>query len=214
MSLFGKGVCRGCGDRLLPNALAGYCPPCRWEWPVFSEGNPARILAEQRAGISLLALGMRMTQNSDTQEVLHRMKYGSLPTVGRELGHWMAMNWQPPKRSAVLVPVPLHRRRKLRRGFNPSQALAEGLSKGWNLEVCVGLLERIRHGKSLTASGRSARMDWIQHAYAVRSPRDRGPCDVLLVDDVLTTGATVHACRKQLEAAGHRVLGGAWLAMA
>ena len=90
--------------------------------------------------------------------------------------------------------------------------MAEGLATGWGRELCPDLLRRVRHRPSLTASTRAARLEALTDMY--RADERAVTREVVLVDDVLTTGATFRVCRGVLEAAGHRVVGGVWLAMA
>jgi len=170
----------------------------------------------------VFGVGFRL--RNGTLDVLHRVKYGGFPREGRALGQWMAQGWRAPPPGSVLVPVPLHWRRRWRRGFNPPEAVAEGLTTGWGRELRPDLLRRVRHRASLTASTRAARQDALTDMYvagpknrrnvASEPPGDSAGCEVVLVDDVLTTGATFRVCRSVLEAAGHRVVGGVWLAMA
>lgn len=120
----------------------------------------------------------------------------------------------------MLVPVPLHWRRRWRRGFNPPQALAEGLAKEWTRKVRPEAMVRTRHRVSLTHASRTARLEALEATYHMNAvvpfDEDDGQAKppVVLVDDVLTTGATFRVCRKVLEEAGHEVLGGVWLALA
>jgi len=144
--------------------------------------------------------------------VVHRVKYGGFPSQGRALGQWMAQGWPAPPRDVVLVPVPLHWRRHVRRGFNPPQALAEGLATGWGCEVQPRLLRRLKHRVSLTSATRAARQSALCETFGVRE-HVRLPERVVLVDDVLTTGATFRACQQVLKVEGVEVVGGVWLAM-
>ena len=143
------------------------------------------------------------------------MKYGGFPKHGQALGLWMGRRWRAPPVNTVLVPVPSHWRRVWRRGFNPSEALCDGLAKAWNRDMSSTTLRRIRHRSSLTEATRGERLDSLEGMFESVS-RDTVACgqDVVLVDDVLTTGATFRACQKSLTAAGHNVLGGVWLALA
>ena len=208
---WGLGDCWQCGQTLAPNEVAGICPPCRWSWPTFVDGPSARMLGRERAGCDVYGLGFRLREG--THEVLHRTKYGGFPSRGRALGRWMAQGWKAPPKGTVLVPVPLHWRRLWRRGFNPPQAIAEGLASAWDCELHTDLLERVAHRASLTASSRAERQTSSGRAYACRA-RPGPAYSVVLVDDVLTTGATFQVCTGVLENAGMTVLGGAWLAMA
>jgi len=193
----------------VPNEVAGVCPPCRWAWPTMRACRATRILARERAGVEVLGLGFRLREG--THEVVHRVKYGGFPREGRALGQWMAQGWRAPPPGCVLVPVPLHWRRRLRRGFNPPEAVAEGLAEGWGREVRTNAMKRVGHRTSLTASTRAARLDALEGMYQAIPGLD--PLRVVLVDDVLTTGATFRVCQTALERHGHEVMGGVWLAV-
>ena len=235
---WGLGRCWSCGDPLVPNEVAGVCPPCRWEWPALDDAPSAQLLAAERTGSVAWGVGFRLRHGtghtaynqdvldamgptgSGTHAVVHRMKYGGFPRVGRELGKWLAKRWRAPPDNAVLVPVPLHWRRRWRRGFNPPQALAEGLAKEWTRVVLPEAMVRTRHRVSLTHASRTARLEALEATYHMNAvvpfdeDDDQAKPPVVLVDDVLTTGATFRVCRKVLEEAGHEVLGGVWLALA
>lgn len=208
-----RGRCWSCGERLLPNEVAGVCPPCRWQWPSLADDGTSCILARERSGFPVFGLGFRL--RPPTESVVHRMKYGGFPKHGQTLGMWMGRRWRAPPENTVLVPVPSHWRRVWRRGFNPSEALCAGLARVWNRDMSSKTLRRIRHRSSLTEATRGKRLDALEEMFEA-VPRDAIACGqgVVLVDDVLTTGATFRACQMALTAAGHNVLGGVWLAMA
>ena len=197
---------------MVPNEVAGMCPPCQWAWPSLPGSEAVQQLARERVGCAVYGLGFRL--RPDTHRVVHRAKYGGFPGDGRALGHWMAQGWPAPPRGVVRVPVPLHWRRHVRRGFNPSQALADGLATGWGCEVQPKLLRRLKHRVSLTSATRAARQSALRGAFGLREDcRTALPERVVLVDDVLTTGATFRACQQVLGAVGVEVVGGVWLAM-
>ena len=208
-----RGRCWSCGETLLPNEVAGVCPPCCWQWPSLADDLASCVLAKERAGLPVFGLGFRL--RPPTESVVHRMKYGGFPKHAKTLGMWMGGRWRPPPEKTTLMPVPSHWRRVWRRGFNPSEALCAGLAKVWNRDMSSTSLRRIQHRSSLTESTRGERLDALEGMFE-SVPRDMVACGqaVVLVDDVLTTGATFRACQKSLTAAGHRVLGGVWLALA
>ncbi|MGB2230656.1 MAG: ComF family protein [Flavobacteriales bacterium] len=208
----GLGRCWGCGTLLLANEVAGTCPGCRLAWPVLPPDASSLALGQLRAGARPWALGFRLCDDRGTSQVLHRMKYGGLAGPAKRLGRWMAATWPPPPHDTVLVPVPSHWRRWLRRGFNPSESLARGLSHTWGCSVEPSLLARSGHRRSLTGSSRAVRMRVLQACYV--SKPTATPRNVVLVDDVLTTGATYRICAQALAAEGHTCLGGVWLALA
>ena len=110
-----RGRCWSCGETLLPNEVAGVCPPCCWQWPSLADDGASCVLARERSGLPVFGLGFRLRQ--PTESVVHRMKYGGFPKHGQTLGMWMGGRWRAPPENVVLMPVPSHWRRVWRRGF-------------------------------------------------------------------------------------------------
>jgi len=100
----------------------------------------------------------------------------------------------------VVVPVPLHWTRRLRRGFNQAELLARGVASARGLPCAPDLLRRVRRGRRQRGLSRQARRAAFAGVFAA-PPQARG-ARVLLVDDVITTGATIAACAAALAAAG------------
>lgn len=169
------------------------------------------MLCQTRAGIRVFGVGFRLCQASGTHEVIHRTKYGAFPETAQSLGKWVAERWQPPPCHATLVPVPLHWRRRWKRGFNQAEAFAQGLSHAWGAKVNADILVRTIHKTSLTATSRAERQKALGHVFHA-PPHSGRP--VILVDDVLTTGATARICAEAMRRAGHEILGGVWMALA
>ena len=101
-----------------------------------------------------------------------------------------------------IVPVPLHRQRRLERGYNQSERLAAGLAAVLELPVEAERLTRPRPTRSQTALSKPERWRNVEAAFAVPDPGGVGGQRVLLVDDVLTTGATAVAAARALRSAG------------
>lgn len=108
----------------------------------------------------------------------------------------------------IIVPVPLHRRRLFTRRFNQAALLALELSRLSGIEAIPDLLSRTRHTPSQAGLGAADRQRNVRGAFAVRAGHDRSlaGAHVLLVDDVLTTGATVNACAAALRRSGARAI--------
>jgi ComF family protein len=110
---------------------------------------------------------------------------------------------EPLQRSTLIVPVPLHRQRESSRGFNQAEVISSALSKSINLPVDRVSLVRTKHSEKYRAGlDAKGRRDTVENSFAVRYPRLVAGEDILLVDDVFTTGATVACCANALISAG------------
>ncbi len=147
---------------------------------------------------------------------LHRFKYGARPDLAAQLAAVaeVALEQLDPAPDSILVPVPLHARRLAERGYNQSALLAGQLSRRHRLGFAPLGLRRIRPTDQQV--GRSRQQRWINvaEAFVVRQRRSLAERDVVLVDDVVTTGATATACIQPLRALGARVVGVVALARA
>ncbi len=134
-----------------------------------------------------------------SSRVVLRLKYARRPGFAHTIAGIIADRIPA---DGVLVPVPLHRWRLWNRGFNQSAAIARALQRRTHLPVQVETLRRARATPSLRGLGPRQRMRAVQGAFDVAGRFDGQ--HVLLVDDVLTTGATANACAKALKVAGAR----------
>jgi len=193
--------------------VAGVCSFCVMDWGIFESDVTSLTLFRERFYVEWIAVGFRLRE-SGTSAIIHRCKYGGDPKCIKILGSWMAHRWPPPPSGSVLTPVPIHWKRRLQRGYNQAQLFADGMAEVWGVEVDVGALIRVQHGKSLTGSSRQGRGEALKQTYGFdhKVLSDQRP--VILVDDVLTTGSTLRACRDILEKQGRKVVGAAVLAMA
>ncbi|MDX1478054.1 MAG: phosphoribosyltransferase family protein [Saprospiraceae bacterium] len=136
-----------------------------------------------------------------TQRLLHAIKYHRQRTAAQEIGRMYGHKLMEGGRFADLdavIPVPLHWRRRHRRGFNQSRAFASGLAAALGLPVLPHTLSRTRQTSTQTRKTRIERVDNLQSAFSVRRPEQLTGKHLLLVDDVLTTGATLEACAQAL----------------
>lgn len=151
-----------------------------------------------------------MSSRGVVRELIHGLKYHSMAWAARPLGE-MGFNGLCDPRLGdvpdVLVPVPLHPLRRRERGYNQSQLLAREMGRRSRIPV-AGLLRRVRNTPTQTHFDRARRMKNLKRAFVVASgmgERVRG-ANVLLVDDVVTTGSTFDECaRTLLEAGADRV---------
>ena len=147
------------------------------------------------------------------REAIHQLKYGNLralvvPLV-ELLGEYLAKNPMP---GEVLMPVPLHPKRLKQRGYNQSDLLARGLGKLNTLPVVDNCLIRVRHTppQAKTQAALERRLN-VEGAFRCLNQRLKNT-EVLLIDDVATSGATLDACAQALKAAGASSVWGLTLA--
>jgi ComF family protein len=181
-------VCDGCGSPFEFDPGPGVrCPACT-----------ARPRAFDRARAACL-------YDEASRDLILKLKHADRTDLAGLMARWLSRSARPLLADAdVVVPVPLHRWRLLRRRYNQAAEIARPLARGAGLAFLPDALERVRD--TATQGGKSAtgRRRNVAGAFAVRAgQRDRlAGRRVLLVDDVLTTGATAHACARALKAAG------------
>lgn len=137
------------------------------------------------------------------RSVALKLKYGRRPGVAVTMAGLMARHL-PDEGAPLLCPVPLHRWRIWRRGYNQSALIAGALAKRRNLEVVPDLLERVKATPPLKDMGPAERRRVVRGAFRINPKRAdyaKGR-NILLIDDVFTSGATVGACARMLKRGG------------
>jgi ComF family protein len=151
------------------------------------------------------------------QRLLHQLKYQGQQGVGKALGQLYGAELATAGLAPafdLIVPVPLHRRKLARRGFNQADAFAEGLAAALPCPWSATALRRTEYTDSQTRKSRTERWDNVASVFEVARRQDVAGRHILLVDDVLTTGATLEACGAALLAAGASQLSIATIACA
>ena len=193
----GDFICYSC-RRSLPRIMPPLCPRC---------GKPqlSGILCSSCVSWQAEIDGIRSPFRFDgvMRQAIHQLKYRNLRTLAaplaRLLNDYLITSPVP---GEVLVPVPLHRKRLRERGYNQSSLLARELGKLTSLPVVDGCLIRQRHAPPQTRTSTvDERQSNVADAFACGDQRLRDK-QVLLIDDVSTSGATLDACAAALKAAG------------
>lgn len=208
-------VCLGCGR---PLATSVVCASCR---RLLVRPEP-RDVAERiaRASPNPFAVSIalwRFDAGGTVQRIQHALKYRGRPSLGvafgRDLGNAASrLSWRPD----LVIPVPLSRARALERGYNQAEPLARGLAESLDLPLATTLVSRSRATRSQATVAFGDRRANVDGAFCVSPAASEVPlrgARILLVDDVLTTGATLLAAAAPLRARGAEV-GVAVLALA
>ena len=138
-------------------------------------------------------------------DVIHKFKYGNNISVGAMLASFMADFSFPDvdcSDYSLMIPVPLHIKRLRERGFNQSLILARALAKKWQIPINFSLLKRYKSTLTQTGLHKTERKQNIKGAFEVNDKKIIAGKNIILVDDVYTTGATINECAKTLIKAG------------
>ena len=137
------------------------------------------------------------------EKVIYQLKFSGNTAMARAIAElaYPLLNNPDFKQCNMIVPVPLYWQRYMLRGYNQSEVLAKMLGKYLNIPV-KSPLKRIRHTTRQATLNREERLKNLKGAFAVPKPEKVAGKIILLVDDVLTTGSTLHACAEALRQAG------------
>ena len=199
----GEGVCAACWARLSFIA-APFCP--RLGIPFVYDPGPGLLSMEAIADPPAYARARAAVRYDDVARTLvHALKYQDRTDLAPTMGRWMARAGRELLGEAdLLVPVPLHWRRGWSRRFNQSGALARVIERQTRVKLASEVLRRVRPTAQQVGLSRTQRASNVQGAFRVASDRktDIAGRRVVLIDDVLTSGATVDACARALLRAG------------
>jgi len=209
--------CAGCKTKLVQGEVC-ICTIC---WSTFPEANYHSLLdnpvmdrfIRNQAIVHGFSL-YRLRKQSNLGQVIFAMKYRNQPTLaellGIKCGHTLRetiLDNNPQIENKVfesfstiqgIIPIPLHIRRLQERGYNQSDFFAKGLSKALQLPIYRDCVTRIKNTPSQTQKNKSDRMINLKEAFIVDKPDLIANKHLLLVDDIITTGATLTACAEAL----------------
>lgn len=201
-------VCTTCRHRLTP--LLGGCERCRQPLPLI---GPCRFCATWPAQLAWARSAVWL--DAEAREIVHHLKYGGFAGLAAFMAEAIVRHLPRPA-DATLVPIPLTRRRLRQRGYNQAARIARALGTGWHMPVREELLTRARDAGSQTALTPQERLANVAGSFAA-APRPRRPAGgagLIIVDDVLTTGATLVAAAQALAGAGWQHAGAVTFARA
>jgi ComF family protein len=189
LRLFGANICSRCSQNL-PETHFFEAPD-----------NPIEKIFYGRLPINAGAAAWYFHKNSALQALLFQLKYKSNKEVGLFIGKQMGALLAASERFAsidALVPVPLHPQALSKRGFNQAALICEGIGQVWHKPVLTGAITRTKHTSTQTKQTRAERWDNMENAFTIKDPTSINGKHLLIIDDVITTGATIEACGKTL----------------
>lgn len=200
LHLFFPHVCTGCGSDAL-DVNHQLCLRCLTKLPetnFFEQpGNPVEKHFYGRLSIKGGASNYFFTKESLLQNIIHSLKYRGNKDIGFYLGKLMAKSLAATDRFDdvdVLVPLPLNPKREKKRGYNQAAAICHGIAAEWNKPVLDKAVIRTVNTTTQTQKDRIKRWKNMDGVFAVKDFTALQNKHVLLVDDVVTTGASLEAC--------------------
>lgn len=197
-------LCPVCGGRLCAGERH-VCTRCRLLLPLTytwtEEENPVLHKFDGLVPLMHASAFFYYGHADDWRRAVHAFKYGGMWRSAEILGRWYGdeLHRSGLYRDAdVVVPVPLHPLKRLRRGYNQSEYIARGIAAQLGLEVDVHSVVRCRNTSPQARRSKAERLTGVTDAFAVRRPERLAGRHILLVDDVLTTGSTLAECAKTL----------------
>jgi ComF family protein len=190
-----------CCDEQLNKGEALLCIKCEYDLPYTDfHSYQDNLLAKQFWGriplYSAMAL-LYFTKGNKTQKLIHELKYRNHPQIGvllgRKIGERLLLS-QSHTPFDYIIPVPIHLKRKRTRGYNQSEQIAAGIAAVLNIPVHTGILQKTKETGSQTKHERFRRFENLIQAFTILKPELVKGNHILLVDDVVTTGATLEAC--------------------
>lgn len=204
MLYFFPELCLVCGNRLSTSGGI-LCLQCEYKLPKTAHSDSDQRLMNQafwgRVPVEKSSSLFRFEKGSPYQKLLHELKYRGNRRAGLYLGRLLGQELLHSDFSGcdILVPVPIHHKRLKKRGYNQSELIARGASDITRIPLIPHLLKRSIHHPSQTSMGRYERYQNIRGNFCVSSSApDVNGMRILLIDDVMTTGATLEACSREL----------------
>jgi ComF family protein len=192
--------CPSCG-RMMDDAQTSICLRCLTELPVTGffrqTGNPVEMLFWGRTPIDAAGSLFFFTRGSSIQRILHALKYKGNQKVGIRLGRSLGDAIARSNRFRPLdgiIPLPLHSERLRMRGYNQATCIAEGVSLSAKKPVLEDVVKRLRQTDTQTKKNRIDRWTNLSGGFSLTRPENIAGKNILLVDDVVTTGASLEAC--------------------
>lgn len=198
--LFYPNLCMVCHNDL-PEVEQVICTTCLYHIPRtkywYDTENPVAKIFWGRVFIQNACSFFFFSKGSRYRKLLHHLKYNGKKDVGYILGKEFGLELKKAetyKNIDVIVPVPLHPKRYKKRGYNQAEEIAKGLKESMGIPLSTQNLIRSEYTETQTRKNRAERVENVSKAFRLENPIDFKGKHILIVDDIVTTGATLEEC--------------------
>ena len=205
LNLFYPRVCSACGETLLKDEET-VCLKCRYTLPhtgyELNADNPLAQMFYGRVDFHAVTACFFFAKSGKVQQLIHQLKYKGNKEAGVFLGQQIGESIkEAPLFQGIdyLIPVPLHPKREKQRGYNQSLMIAQGINEVTGIPVGDQFLVRAIYTETQTHKTAEERFKNVKDIFELHHPELLEGKHILLIDDVLTTGATLESCAHQLE---------------
>ena len=196
--------CRGCGNRLSKGEET-LCLLCIHELPRTRFENMRNNSMEKhfwgRVPLSAATAFCYFQKGGKVQHLMHQFKYKRKTDIGLKLGQLLGEEIKPVfefQNCDCIIPIPLHWKKQKKRGYNQSDFIADGISEALKIPVLKTAVQRNSMNESQTRKNRFQRWQNVESIFSVAKADQLKNKNVLLVDDVMTTGSTLEACASEI----------------
>ena len=200
LNIFFPKVCYACLGALGDHEDT-ICVDCRHDLPVtnfhFDNSDAVEKVLYGRAKIENGTALFRFEKKGIVQQLIHGLKYKGYENIGFVLGNWLGAELQELenyKDIDIVIPVPLHKKKLLSRGFNQVEKFGQQIAEALEADYIDNVLVKISNTKSQTKKGRIARWINSEELFSLSNKESIENKHILIVDDLITTGATLEAC--------------------
>lgn len=200
INLFFPQICEACKLPLKDNEKV-VCVSCRHELPItnfhFENNDAVKKVLYGRAELENATALLHFSKKGLVQELLHNLKYRGHEQIGEFLGDWLGAELKTVENYRninVVIPVPIHKNKRRERGYNQVTKFGKAIAYALNCDYREDALKKVERTKTQVFKDRVTRFDDAKKRFAVGNFSNLENKHILLVDDIITTGATIENC--------------------